>query len=210
MNVETLRGGPAAAAIWGHRLGVVPWRVEPRDALLALVDDLADGGARAFEVTFDGVSATADVVALREHLRGGDYDRCLVGSGTIHRRDQLGAPPRTGVAPLFDPGVVRAAVDGGLPFPRGADPTEIAAAWDAGATFVKLFPASAGWPSSLRELRGPLPEIRLVPKGGIDRTNAGAFLEAGAAAVGIGGAVFGATSEQHRALVGATATGTGA
>jgi 2-dehydro-3-deoxyphosphogluconate aldolase/(4S)-4-hydroxy-2-oxoglutarate aldolase len=80
-------------------------------------------------------------------------------------------------------------------------PTEIGGAWDAGATFVKVFPASAVGPAFVRELRGPLPEVELVPTGGVDGTNASAFLEAGAAAVGIGGAIMRADPEARRALV---------
>jgi 2-dehydro-3-deoxyphosphogluconate aldolase/(4S)-4-hydroxy-2-oxoglutarate aldolase len=106
------------------------------------------------------------------------------------------------VAPLLDLGLLRGAVEGGLPFVPGAmTPTEAAAAWDAGATFVKLFPASAVGPSFVRELRGPLPEVQLIPTGGIDAANAGAFLAAGAAAVGIGSAITRATPEERRALV---------
>jgi 2-dehydro-3-deoxyphosphogluconate aldolase/(4S)-4-hydroxy-2-oxoglutarate aldolase len=80
-------------------------------------------------------------------------------------------------------------------------PTEIGTAWEAGATFVKLFPASAVGPAFVRELRGPLPEVELVPTGGVDGTNASAFLEAGAVAVGIGGAITRADPEVRRALV---------
>jgi 2-dehydro-3-deoxyphosphogluconate aldolase/(4S)-4-hydroxy-2-oxoglutarate aldolase len=80
-------------------------------------------------------------------------------------------------------------------------PAEIAAAWDAGSTFVKLFPASAVGPAFVRELRGPLPEVALIPTGGIDAVNAASFLSAGAAAVGIGSALSRADASTRRSLV---------
>jgi 2-dehydro-3-deoxyphosphogluconate aldolase/(4S)-4-hydroxy-2-oxoglutarate aldolase len=110
------------------------------------------------------------------------------------------------VAPALDLPLVRSSVAAGLPFVPGAfTPTEIAAAWAAGATFVKLFPASAVGPSFVRELRGPMPDVELIPTGGVDATNAAAFLASGAAAVGIGGAIVRAEAAARRALVEALA-----
>lgn len=200
-----LRSGAVAGAIRRHRLIAVLRRVEPRDALLRLVDELADAGVRTFEITLDAPEGADDLAAVRAHLAGRD---CLVGAGTVLRPEQLDAARRAGadfvVSPLLDVGLVRAALDGALPFVPGAmTPTEAATAWAAGATFVKLFPASAVGPSFVRELRGPLPEVQLIPTGGIDATNAGAFLAAGAAAVGIGSAITRATREERRALVAA-------
>lgn len=212
MNVDALRAGPVTAAIRRHRLVVVLRRVEPRDALLALVDELADAGARVFEVTFDAPTAEADLAALRLRLRDRFGDDALVGAGTLRRPAQLEAALRAGaqfgVAPTLDPALVRAAAEAGLPFVPGAlTPTEIEAAWSAGAAFVKVFPASAVGPAFVRELRGPMPEIGLIPTGGIDRTNARSWLEAGAAAVGIGSGLLRATPEERRALVAAVAGG---
>lgn len=210
MNEQRLREGPVAAAIRHHRLVVVLRRVEPQEALLALVDELADAGARVFEVTFDGASAEADVVALRARLAERPGEACLVGAGTIRRPDQLEAALRAGadfgVSPYLAPAIVRAAIDAGLPFVPGAlTPSEIAAAWDTGATLVKVFPASAVGPALVREVRGPMPDIGLVPTGGIDRTNVTAYLDAGAAAVGIGSGLLRATPEERRALVASVA-----
>ena len=203
MSAEDLRGGSVAEAIRRHRLIAVLRRVQPREALIGLVEELAEAGVRIFEITLDAPEGAEDLAAVRAHLAGRD---CLVGAGTILRREQLDAARRAdadfAVAPLLDPDLLRNAVEGGLPFVPGAmTPTEAAAAWDAGATFVKLFPASAVGPAFVRELRGPLPDVQLIPTGGIDATNAGAFLAAGAAAVGIGGAITRATPEERRALV---------
>lgn len=206
MTSDALRRGSAAKAIRDHRLLAVLRRIEPRVALLALADELADAGVRILEVTQDAPSGSEDLAAVRAHLADRGDATYVVGAGTVLHRRQLGAAREAGaefvVAPILDLGLVGAAIDAGLPIIAGAlTPTEIAAAWSAGATFVKVFPASAVGPAFVRELRGPLPEIELIPTGGIDGTNAAAFLVAGAVAVGIGGALVRATAAERRALV---------
>ncbi len=204
MTPEALRAGPVADAIRRHRLVAILRRVEPRDRLLALADELADAGVRVFEITMDAAAAADDLAAVRDRLEGrGD---AVVGAGTILRRDQLETAVRAGaafgVAPVFDPGILDAALEAGLPFvPGGMTPTEVSLAWEAGATFVKLFPASSVGTSFVRELRGPLPDLALIPTGGIDAVNAASFLSAGAAAVGIGSALARADAATRRALV---------
>lgn len=207
MTAIGLRQGSVARAILAHRLIVVLRRIEPRQRLLILVDELADAGVRAFEITLDAASGADDLAAVRDRVSGrADGDGFVIGAGTILRREQLDAARAAGadfgVSPVLDIELLRAATDIGLPFVPGAmTPSEISRAWSAGATFVKLFPASAVGPQLVRELRGPLPEVALIPTGGVDASNAGAFLEAGAAAVGIGGAITRATPDERRALV---------
>lgn len=203
-----LRDGDVAGAIRRHRLIVVLRRVEPQTRLLALADELIDAGARTFEVTLDSASGADDLAALRSHLARRADGPFLVGAGTVLDSKHLDAARRAGadfaVAPILDVDLVRAAAEHGLPFIPGAlTPTEISVAWAAGATFVKLFPASAVGPALIRELRGPLPEVALIPTGGVDATNAAAYLAAGAAAVGIGGAILRADAETRRAIVAA-------
>ena len=70
--------------------------------------------------------------------------------------------------------------------PGAFSPTEILAAWEAGADVVKVFPADVGGPAYLKAIRGPLPQIRLMPTGGVDLQTAGAFLKAGACCLGVG------------------------
>jgi 2-dehydro-3-deoxyphosphogluconate aldolase / (4S)-4-hydroxy-2-oxoglutarate aldolase len=212
MTFDTLRLGPVAAAIRRHRLIVVLRRVAPQVALLDLVGELADAGARAFEITFDSPSAEADLAAVRGCLVGRSDGPFLVGAGTILRRGQLEAARRAGadfaVAPSLDVSLIDTAVSEGLPFIPGAfTPTEICAAWAAGATFVKLFPASAVGPSFARELRGPMPEVELIATGGVDATNARLYLDSGAVAVGIGSAITKADAASRRALVEAIRAG---
>ena len=68
-------------------------------------------------------------------------------------------------------------------------PTEVLSAWEAGADVVKIFPADVGGPAYLKALRGPLPQVRLMPTGGVDLTTAESFLKAGACCLGVGGAL---------------------
>jgi 2-dehydro-3-deoxyphosphogluconate aldolase/(4S)-4-hydroxy-2-oxoglutarate aldolase len=198
-----LREGTIAQAIRRRRLVVVLRRVEPRSRLIELVEELAEAGASIFEITFDAPSAADDLAALKEQMEGRDV---LVGAGTLLGPATLAAALHAGadfgVAPVNNFAMVRAAVEAGMPFVPGAfTPTEMLSAWSAGATFVKLFPASAAGPQMVRELRGPMPQIEIIPTGGVDASNAEAFLEAGAAAVGIGSALVRASARERRDIV---------
>jgi 2-dehydro-3-deoxyphosphogluconate aldolase/(4S)-4-hydroxy-2-oxoglutarate aldolase len=73
--------------------------------------------------------------------------------------------------------------------PGAMTPTEIVRAWQAGADFVKVFPSTAAGPGLIRDLRGPLPQIKMIPTGGINLNNAAEFIKAGAAALGVGSAL---------------------
>jgi len=197
-----LRAGPAADAIRARRLIAVLRRVEPRTRLLELVDELLEDGIRVVEITLDGPGAAEDLGAVV--ARAGE--RAVVGAGTIRTDADVRAAVRVGaafgVAPVFDPAIVALALGSGLSFvPGAATPTEADAAWRAGATFVKLFPGSSLGPSFVRELRAPLPEIETIVTGGVDASNAVAFLEAGAVAVGIGSALPRMDRAERRDLV---------
>jgi len=212
-QVESLRRGEVAAAIRRERLIVVLRRIEPHERLIALVRELADAGARVFEVTFDAPTAADDLVACREALRGSVTDRAFLGAGTIRSTNALEAAIEAGadfgVSPTLDLEILDASLSRSLPFVPGAfSPTEIDAAWRGGATFVKLFPASSVGPGHLRELRGPLGEIELIPTGGIDGQTAAAYLMAGAVAVGIGGAIVNAGSADRAGIVAAVRAAT--
>lgn len=197
-----LRTAPVAAAIRTTRLIAVLRRIEPRDRLLALVDDLLAVGVRVFEITFDASNAAADLAAVRARIASDAW----VGAGTVRTSEQLRAAIDAGadfgVSPLLDLTILAAALDAGLPFVPGAyTPTEVDAAWRAGATFVKLFPASSLGPSHVRELRGPLAEIETIATGGVDQTNAASYLEAGAVGVGVGSALQRMSADERRSLV---------
>ena len=204
-SADELRAGPVAAAIRDRRLIAVLRRVAPRDRLFELVDTLVADDITILEITLDAPDAAEDVAAVRDRVGTAAW----VGAGTIRTLDQLGraidAGAAFGVSPVLDLVIASAAVGAGLPFvPGAATPTEADAAWRAGAAFVKLFPGSSLGPTFVRELRGPLPEIETIVTGGIDATNARAFLDAGAAAVGIGSALARMATSDRRALAAAT------
>lgn len=206
---EALRRSATADRIRSTRLVAVLRRIEPRAALLDLVDALAADGVRVFEVTFDAPSAAGDLPAVLGALEAGGAD-AIVGAGTVRSVDALERAAAVGaafaVSPTLDPAVIERALALGVPFVPGAySPTEVERAWSAGATFVKLFPASSLGPSHARELRGPFPDIETIATGGIDASNARLFLDAGCVAVGVGSALARATSEERRALMAAVA-----
>ena len=208
MTAVALRHGAAAEAIRRHRLIVILRRVGSLERVVALIEELADAGARIFEVTFDDPAAADALKASNERLARRVDGPFLLGAGTIRTEDQLRAAQAAGaafgVSPTFNRVLVAAAIAAGLPFiPGAATPTEVETAWDAGATFVKLFPASTLGPSFIRELRGPMAEVETIPTGGISAGNAQQFLDAGAVAIGIGSALLNANRDQRRSLVAA-------
>jgi 2-dehydro-3-deoxyphosphogluconate aldolase/(4S)-4-hydroxy-2-oxoglutarate aldolase len=114
----------------------------------------------------------------------------LLGGGVRAFELTLNEPPAGAtflVMPHTDAALIAWAAGRSIPcFPGALTPTEILTAWRAGATAVKLFPASVAGPAFVREFRGPFPDIPLVPTGGITVESAPAFIRAGALAVGIG------------------------
>jgi len=133
--------------------------------------------------------------ALLRRLREAYPDRCL-GAGTILTLAQLEAAIAAGAqfcfSPITDPVVIEYARDRKIPFvPGAATPTEIFQAWSAGATCVKVFPINTlGGVAYLRNLRGPLGQIPLIPTGGVTRENMVDLLKAGAIAVGLSSSLF--------------------
>ncbi|MEO5941544.1 MAG: bifunctional 4-hydroxy-2-oxoglutarate aldolase/2-dehydro-3-deoxy-phosphogluconate aldolase [Candidatus Limnocylindrales bacterium] len=199
---DLLRSAPVASAIRERRLIAVLRRIEPRERLLALVDELVGDGISILEITFDAAAAAADLGAVRRRLGV----KAWVGAGTIRTRDHLrsatDAGAAFGVSPVLDREILADALTVGLPFIPGAGTaTEADVAWRSGATFVKLFPGSSLGPNHVRELRGPMPEIETIVTGGVDAANAVAFLEAGAVAVGIGSALGRMGGAERRDLV---------
>ena len=202
-RILALRRSAVAERIRRHRLIAILRRVEPQELLLDLVAELVADGVRVLEVTFDGASAAEDLVAVKQRLHGSDV---IVGAGTIVSGERMDAALAAGaqflVAPTLDLAIVAEAVDRGVPVIPGAySPTEIALAWDSGATFVKVFPVSSLGPSHIRELRGPLRDIEMIATGGVDATNTAAYLEAGCVAVGVGGALVKADRAGRQAII---------
>jgi 2-dehydro-3-deoxyphosphogluconate aldolase/(4S)-4-hydroxy-2-oxoglutarate aldolase len=149
---------------------------------------LLAGGIRAVELTFTIPGAAEALVATRN-----TYGKSiLLGAGTIREPRQVEGAARAGVDFLvsshLSPAVLAAMLETGLPaLPGVFTPSEVAHALDLGAEAVKLFPASTGGPAHLRALRGPFPDLQVVPTGGIELADLTAWFAAGAFAVGVGG-----------------------
>jgi 2-dehydro-3-deoxyphosphogluconate aldolase/(4S)-4-hydroxy-2-oxoglutarate aldolase len=154
---------------------------------------LYEAGLRAIEVTLTSGGALEAFARLRDELP----EAALLGVGTVRSPADAELAVAAGasylVAPNFRPEVVAWAVDRQVPVVPGAlTPSEVAAAWAAGATAVKVFPVSAvGGPAYVKALRAPLPEVPLVPTGGVGIDDIPAYLAAGAAAVGVGSPLLG-------------------
>jgi 2-dehydro-3-deoxyphosphogluconate aldolase / (4S)-4-hydroxy-2-oxoglutarate aldolase len=156
--------------------------------LVEVVRALADGGVTVAEIT---MTVPGALEVLRQ-VRGALGDRVLLGAGTILDTETARAALLAGaeyiVAPTVNLDVIRLCQRyNKLVMPGAFTPTEILAAWEAGADIVKVFPAEIVGPAFFKAVRGPLPQIRLMPTGGVDLTTAAAFLKAGACCLGIGG-----------------------
>jgi len=149
---------------------------------------LVDAGIRAIELTF----TVPDALTALNQLRAELPEDILVGLGTVTRpaqvRDAVAAGARFLVSPGTDADLGRALAETQVPFLAGAlTPSEVMAATAYGPAAVKLFPAAAVGPGYLKALRGPFPEVPIVPTGGIGLDNAADWIQAGAVAVGVGG-----------------------
>lgn len=160
----------------------------PNDLLCDTVRALAAGGIRFIEIPFDQRNPPCAPLAIQMISR---MDIVTVGAGTVMSAEQAEAAAAAGarymIAPNSDPAVIARAKElGMLTMPGAFTPTEVAAAFAAGADIVKLFPASALGASYIKAIRAPYPHIPLAAVGGISAKNAKEFLEAGCVAVCVG------------------------
>jgi 2-dehydro-3-deoxyphosphogluconate aldolase / (4S)-4-hydroxy-2-oxoglutarate aldolase len=179
-----------ASPLGGGLIAIV--RGRQGDHLDAVVDTLAEAGVRSLEITLNTPGA---LDALRR-ARGRLGDGVALGAGTVRSAADAGAALDAGaaylVSPHTDPSIGEAAREAGVAWLPGAfTPTEIVAAWNAGADAVKLFPARLGGPRYLRDLREPLDDIPIVPTGGVTAESMVDWFAAGAVAVGAGGVLIG-------------------
>jgi 2-dehydro-3-deoxyphosphogluconate aldolase/(4S)-4-hydroxy-2-oxoglutarate aldolase len=156
--------------------------------LVEVARALADGGVTVVEITMSVPGALEVLRQVRQALG----DRLLLGAGTVLDPETARAALLAGaeyiVAPTVNLDVIRLCRRyDKLVMPGAFTPTEIVTAWEAGADIVKVFPAEVVGPAFFKALRGPLPQIRLMPTGGVDLTTATAFLKAGACCLGVGG-----------------------
>ena len=190
VNMTDTRRAAVTARI--EALGIVAViRLKDPAKLRAVVDALADGGVRALEVTMTVPGAIELIRQLAPTLQGG----FLLGAGTVTDAATARAVVDAGasfvVGPVFRPDVIAACHERDVPVMPGCfSPTEILAAHEAGADVVKLFPATALGPQFIRDVRAPLPHVKLMPTGGVTLDNAGDWIRAGAVAVGLGSALL--------------------
>jgi 2-dehydro-3-deoxyphosphogluconate aldolase / (4S)-4-hydroxy-2-oxoglutarate aldolase len=163
-------------------------RSQDSGQLVDVVRALADGGVTVAEITMT-VPGALDVVRQVRQALG---DKVLLGAGTILDPETARAALLAGaeyiVAPTVNLEVIKLCQRyDKLVMPGAFTPTEILAAWEAGADIVKVFPADVVGPAFFKAVRGPLPQVRLMPTGGVDLATAAEFLKAGACCLGVGG-----------------------
>ena len=173
-------------------LGVIAViRLQDPARLRAVIDAIAAGGVRAIEVT---MTVPRAVDMIREIAPGLPAD-IWFGAGTVLDSDTatrvIDAGARFVVSPVFRRDVINACHAREVPaMPGCLTPTEILDAWEAGADIVKVFPATTCGPGYLKDVRAPLPYVKLMPTGGVTLDNAGDWIRAGAVAVGVGSALL--------------------
>jgi 2-dehydro-3-deoxyphosphogluconate aldolase/(4S)-4-hydroxy-2-oxoglutarate aldolase len=193
-----------------HRLlhpGVIAiMRADASDQLLDAARALADGGVTAMEVTMTTPNALDVVRAVVAELG----DRIVMGAGTVldgvSARLAILAGAGFVVTPVMRPEVIGLCRRYSKPVVCGAyTPTEMLAAHEAGADFIKLFPADTLGPAYIRAVKAPLPQLQIIPTGGVTAANCGEFVRAGCAAVAAGGSLVGGDVLKNRDWAGLTA-----
>jgi 2-dehydro-3-deoxyphosphogluconate aldolase / (4S)-4-hydroxy-2-oxoglutarate aldolase len=186
-----------------QRTGLIAILRTEHAALLGDVcEALVAGGVDCLEITFTVPRAHKVLETVAERLG----DRALLGAGTVldpeTARIAILAGAQFIVAPNTNVEVIRLCRRyDRIVMPGAMTPTEVLAAWEAGADIVKIFPCDMLGPSHLRVLRGPYPQIRMMPSGGVTLETAAAYLEAGAFALGVGGKLADPLAIRDRDLV---------
>jgi 2-dehydro-3-deoxyphosphogluconate aldolase / (4S)-4-hydroxy-2-oxoglutarate aldolase len=172
--------------------------VRTRDPELAvpLAEAIVRGGVTSIEIALTTPDALETITELTSRLA----DRALVGAGTVRTvgdaRSAIAAGARFLVAPDFNEDVLDEARAARIPYVPGAlTPSEVGNILAAGVQMVKIFPAGRLGPAYIRDLLGPFPQLRPVPTGGVDLSNATDFLQAGAVALGVGSALTSGTGQ---------------
>jgi 2-dehydro-3-deoxyphosphogluconate aldolase/(4S)-4-hydroxy-2-oxoglutarate aldolase len=174
-------------------------RLRDPERLQGVVDALIAGGVRALEVTMTVPRAVELIAGLADTLPP-EFE---LGAGTVldaeTARQVIEAGARFVVSPVFKPEVLEVCQENDVVAAPGClTPTEILAAWEAGADVVKVFPATALGPGFVKDVLAPLPQVRLMPTGGVTKDNAGDWIRAGAVALGVGTAILDAKAIEER------------
>lgn len=189
-------------------IGVVPVvRAASPEKAIDASRAVCAGGIPIVELTMTVPGAMDVIRELRRSMQNG----VLIGAGTVLDAKTAAKCVGAGAEFLVSPGFNRATVryarrEGILVMPGALTPTEVITAWSARADFVKVFPCgNVGGPSYIRALKAALPHIPMIPTGGVNAATAAQFLQAGAAALGIGGELVSgspdAITEKARQLV---------
>ena len=171
-----------------HEAGVVAiMRAKSSDQLLAAAEAILEGGVRAIEVTMTTPNALEVINQATTRLG----DNVLFGAGSVLDSETARAAILAGaqfiVCPTLNLGTIETCKRYSIPVVPGAyTPTEILTAWQAGATMVKVFPASIGGPGYIKAVKAPLPQVKLSAVGGVDLDNMADFIRAGCEGVGVG------------------------
>lgn len=165
-------------------------RTQDGDELVSICEALVEGGIVGVEITMTSPGATEAIYKASKVLRG----RAIIGAGSILDPETARIAMLAGadflVSPITNMDVIAMGKRyGKIVIPGAYTPTEILTAWEGGADVVKVFPATRLGPSVLKDVRGPLPQVKLTPTGGVDINNLGEFLKAGAVFVGVGSAL---------------------
>jgi 2-dehydro-3-deoxyphosphogluconate aldolase/(4S)-4-hydroxy-2-oxoglutarate aldolase len=162
-------------------------RLDDLSSAVPLTEALIRGGASTIEFTYTNPLA-GNVI---EEVRAAVGDRAVIGAGTVLDPETARVAILSGaefiVTPTLNVATIELCRRYSIPTVIGAfTPTEILTAWEAGASIVKVFPASVGGPGYLKDVRGPLPQVKLIPTGGVSKETAAAFIKAGAVAIAAG------------------------
>ena len=174
-------------------------RAPSGEVLADVAEALLAGGVDCMEITFTVPKAHRVLETVADRLG----DKVLLGAGTVldpeTARTALLAGARFIVSPTVNIDTIRLCKRyTALVMPGAFTPTEILTAWEAGADIVKVFPSEVTGPAYLKALRAPLPQVRLMPTGGVNLHTTAEFLKAGACALGIGGSLVSGEAIKNR------------
>lgn len=179
---------PVLNKILEHKIVAIIRGAEPGD-VIKIINALYDGGIRVLEITMN----SQDALSVIERINKEAGNKLLIGAGTVldakTAKDAIAAGAKFIISPSFDPDTIDTTKKyGAVSIPGAFTATEILAAYKAGGDIIKIFPASVGV-QYIKDIRGPLPHIPLMPTGGIHLENIGSYFKAGAVAAGIGSAL---------------------
>ncbi len=170
-------------------VGIVPIvRVTSAESAIKSVEAIYRGGIRAAEITM----TTPGAIKALEKVADQFGDKLVLGAGTVLDTETMRAAMLAGAEFFVSPNLKLASIEmakrySKVVMPGALTPTEVLTAWEAGADIVKVFPCgNVGGPKYIKALKAPLPQIELIPTGGVNLETAGEFLKAGACAVAVG------------------------